>query len=202
MSEVSNSDSNRKKEILSNEKIFKKLLNNPTARTNLASIHAARSHKYGHVQFGPKKWYKEATNVSKKLSRQEDRRKFRQGLKSNIDFLNQLNLHDLMKGLLDGEQQIDDLPKAVQKKLTNSFECLNKVPIMDILKLIDDDKAKKLFLSIEKIVALAHVSQSMGNYFARDDALDPALSTVCQALREDTDFEFILKKCGGGLSRL
>ena len=64
--------------------------------------------------------------------------------------------------------------------------------MIDILKLIDNEKAKKIFTSIDKIVALAHVSQSMGNYFARDDFLDPALSTVCQALRGSKDFAFIL----------
>ena len=55
----------RKKEILSNEAIFKKLKSNVAARSNLASIHAARSHKYGHIHFGPKSWYKESNNISK-----------------------------------------------------------------------------------------------------------------------------------------
>ena len=201
-SDSSSSDSNRNKEILSNEKIFKKLLNNPAARSNLSSIHAARAHKYGLVQFGPKNWYKESVNISKKLTAQEDRRKFRQGLKCDVDFLNHLNLHDLMKSLLDGEQKIDELPKTVKEKLVDRFECLNKVPIIDTLKLINADKAKKLVSSVEKIVALTHVSQSMGSYFARDDALDPALSTVCQALRGNTDFEFILKKRGGTFQSL
>ena len=45
---------NRRKEVLSDEDIFKKLKNSVAARTSLASIHAARSHKYGHHQFGPK----------------------------------------------------------------------------------------------------------------------------------------------------
>ena len=106
-------------------------------------------------------------------------------------------MHDLMKGLLDGEQKIDDLPKTVKKKLSDKFECLSKVPIIDTLRLINADKAKKLVSSIEKFVALAHVSQSMGNYFARDDALDPALSTVCKTPRGNTDLEFILKKRRG-----
>ena len=44
----------RKKEILSDEALFKKLKNNIAARSKLSSIHAARAHKYGHVQFGPK----------------------------------------------------------------------------------------------------------------------------------------------------
>ena len=107
-----------------------------------------------------------------------------------------------MKSLLDGGNRIEELPKQVQRKLSENFECLSDVPVIDLLKLINADKAKKVFLSVEKIVALAHVSQSMGNYFARDDALDPALSTVCQALRGNTDFEFILKKRGGTFQSL
>ena len=45
---------NRRKEVFSDEDIFKKLKNSVAARTSLASIHAARAHKYGHHQFGPK----------------------------------------------------------------------------------------------------------------------------------------------------
>ena len=198
----SSSDSDHKKKFVDNEKIFKKLKNDPTARTNLASIHAARSHKYGYIQFGPKNWYKESLNVSQKFASQVDRRKFRQGLKCNVDFLNQLNMHDLMKELLNGEQELNELPKAVQIKLTDIFECLEKVPMIGILKLINKAKAEKICESLEKIVALAHVSQSMGDYFARDDALDPALSTVCQALRSDIDIEYVLKKSGGTFQSL
>ena len=42
----------------------------------------------------------------------------------------------------------------------------------------------------------------MGNYFARDDALDPALSTVCQALRGDNYFEYMLRRGGGSFQSL
>ena len=65
-------------------------------------------------------------------------------------------------------------------------------PFDDILKFIDQEKAQKILLTLDKIVALAHVSQSMGNYFARDDSLEPALSIVCQGLRGNNNFEYIL----------
>ena len=194
--------SKRSREIISNEAVFKKLKNNTAARASLSSIHAARAYKYGHVQFGPKSWYKESTNISEKLTNQEDRRKFRQGLKCNVDFLNQLNMHDLMKHLLDGKQDISSLPKSITVKLAGIFDCLKATLWIDILKLIDSEKAQKLFACIDKIVALAHVSQSMGNYFARDDAIDPALSTVCQALRGNIDFEHILRSRGGTFQSL
>ena len=192
----------RKKEFISDETLFKKLKNNPSARSKLSSIHSARAHKYGHVQFGPKSWYKEVVNISEKLTSQEDRRKFRQGLKCNVEFLNQLNMHDLTKTLLEGKQKISSLPKAVQTKVADIFECLENIPLIDILKFIDNEKANKIFSLIDKITALAHVSQSMGNYFARDDSLDPALSIVCQALRGNIDFELLLRSRGGTFQSL
>ena len=106
-------------------------------------------------------------------------------------------MHDLSKLFVDGEQRVEELPKRVHTQLKDFFECLNNVPILDILKLIDSAKAEKIFSTLEKIIALAHVSQSMGNYFARDDALDPALSTVCQGLRGNLGIVDMLKKSGG-----
>ena len=74
--------------------------------------------------------------------------------------------------------------------------------MIDILELIDREKAEKICSSMDKISALAHFSQSMGNYFARDDSLDPALSIVCQALRGNFDIEYILRKRGGTFQSL
>ena len=192
----------RSKKLVSDEALFKKLKNNPSARSKLSAIHSARSYKYGHVQFGPKSWYKEAVNISEKLSSQEDRRKFRQGLKCNVEFLNQLNMHDLTKILLEGKQKIKSLPKQCQTKVADIFECLKDIPLIDILKVIDNEKAHKIFSLIDKITALAHVSQSIGDYFARDDSLDPALSIVCEALRGTIDFELLLRSRGGTFQSL
>ena len=109
-------------------------------------------------------------------------------------------MHDLMKVLNEGKKDISSLPKNVCTKICDIFECLTEIPLLDILKLIDTEKAQKIFNTIDKIVALAHVSQSMGNYFARDDSLEPALSTVCQGLRGDSDFGQILRVRGGDVS--
>ena len=111
-------------------------------------------------------------------------------------------MHDLMKVLIEGKKDISSLPKNVCTKMGDIFECLTEIPLLDILKLIDTEKAQKIFNTIDKIVALAHVSQSMGNYFARDDSLEPALSTVCQGLRGDSDFGQILRVRGGTFQSL
>ena len=201
-SEDKSNESVSKKELISNEALFKKLKSSISARSSLSAVHAARAHKYGHVQFGPKTWYKDSENISEKLTSQDDRKKFRQGLKSDVDFLNQLNLHDLVKYFIGGKQNISTLNKSTRKKLGDIFECLKDVPLIDILKLIDPAKAGKIFTSIDKIVALAHFSQSMGNYYARDDSLDPALNVVCEALRGNFDIEYILRKRGGTFQSL
>ena len=90
------------------------------------------------------------------------------------------------------------MPKSIRAKLRDIFECLKEIPMIGILKFIDNEKAQKNFSTIDRIAALAHVSQSMGKYFARDDSLDPALSVVCLALRVNIDFELFLRSRRGG----
>ena len=107
-----------------------------------------------------------------------------------------------MKTLLDGKGDLNSLSNTVRAKLGEFFECLKDIPLIHVLKLIDNVKAHKICSTLDKIVSLAHVSQSMGNYFARDDSLDPALSTVCEGLRGSTDFEYILKSRGGTFQSL
>ena len=106
-----------------------------------------------------------------------------------------------MKTLLDGKGDLNSLSNTVRAKLGEFFECLKDIPLIHVLKLIDNVKAHKICSTLDKIVS-SHVSQSMGNYFARDDSLDPALSTVCEGLRGSTDFEYILKTRGGTFQSL
>ena len=111
-------------------------------------------------------------------------------------------MHDLMKSLLEGKRKLNALPKTTRDRLGNIFECLKEIPLLEILKFIDNAKATKILSALDKIVSLANLSQSMGNYFARDDSLDPALSVVCEGLRGDTDFEYLLKSRGGTFQSL
>ena len=69
-----------------------------------------RAFKYGHAQFGPTYWYKEGPNLASKLKNQSDRRKFRQGLRSDVDFVNQLNLINLNSLMINGDPK--NLPLA------------------------------------------------------------------------------------------
>ena len=73
---------------------YDRLRKNPQDRSRLENIHAARGHRYGIAHLGPKDLYQENPNVAIKLKTQSHRRKFRAGLKGDIDFLNQLNMLD------------------------------------------------------------------------------------------------------------
>ena len=109
-------------------------------------------------------------------------------------------MHDLMKNLVGGDKEVSSLSKSVTSKLRKIFACLKDIPVIEVVNIFNREKAQKIISSIDKIVALAHVSQSMGNYFARDDSLDPALNVVCRGLRGNMNFEHVLRYGGGHFS--
>ena len=179
------------------EQVYKKLLKDPMARSQLENLHAARAHKYGFSQFGSKFWYKESKNISRKLKSQADRRKFRIGLKGLIDFINQLNIVDLEKLLEDGESEgfkLLKMPTPVSPEIFCRY--LEHVPPMKLIEFVNKNKADNIRKAIEKISSLAHFSQSMADYYARDDALEPSLAVVCEVLRNTEDIGGLLKKRG------
>ena len=176
------------------EQVYTKLLKDPLARSQLENIHAARAHKYGHAQFGQKFWYKESKNLAQKFKSQADRRKFRIGLKGLIDFINQLNILDLEKVFEKGEAEGFKLLKMPTPVPPATFcNYLKKVPPLKLIEFVNQEKAKEIQKIMAKISSLAHFSQSMADYFARDDALEPALAVVCEVLRNTEDVGGVLK---------
>ena len=177
------------------EQIYEKLQTDPLARSCLENLHAARAHKYGHAHLGPKSWYKESTSLSTKLKSQADRRKFRAGLKGLIDFLNQLNIMDLERAFQKGESEGFNLLKMPVQIYPETFcKHLKNVPPMKLIEFVNAEKAADIRKLISKISSLAHFSQSMADYYAHDDALEPALAAVCEALRNHEDVGAVLDK--------
>ena len=180
------------------EHVYNKLLKDPMARSQLENLHAARAHKYGYAQFGSKFWYKESKNISRKFKSQTDRRKFRIGLKGLIDFINQLNILDLEKLLDKGDTEGFKLLKMPTAVAPETFcRYLEHVPPLKLVEFVDRQKAENIRKALAKISSLAHFSQSMADYFARDDALEPALAVVCEVLRNSEDIGGMMKKRGG-----
>ena len=191
------SNKNKDFDVAHFEEVYQKLCANPVARSRLENLHAARAHKYGHAHFGPKGWYKESTNIAKKFKSQAHRRKFRAGLKGLVDFLNQLNILDLEKGLAGGSAEgfkLLKMPVPVQPETFCQY--LKNVPPLSILEFINPQKAAIIRELIKKISSLAHFSQSMADFFAHDDALEPALAVICEVLRNKEDLCEVLTKRG------
>lgn len=177
--------------------VFHRLKVDRHARSQLENIHSARAFRYGHTHLGQKSWYKESTKIAENLKTQGDRRKFRIGLKSDVDFLNQLNIMDLESILQEGESEelnLLDLTKPVMPELL--FKSLKKAPPMKILGLFNKKMAADVQNLLKKIGSLAHFSQSMANFYALDDSLEPALAVVCKALRNGEDVGAILGERG------
>ena len=118
------------------QKTFQKLLKDRSARSRLDLLHTARGYKYGFTQFGPKNWYKDSQFLAKRLKTQADRRKFRQGLKANIEFINFLNVKDVEELFNSGDSgalKLLNLDESI--KPSELFAILDKVPLLSLLKL-------------------------------------------------------------------
>ena len=177
------------------EHVYNKLKKDPVARSQIENLHAARAFKYGYAQFGSKFWYKETKNIAKKLKSQQDRRKFRMGLKGLVDFINQLNIMDLEKLFDEGEPEGFKLLKLPSPIAPETFcKYLEHVPPLKLIEFVNQEKANKIRKAIKKISSLAHFSQSMTDYLARDDALEPALAVICEVLRDTEDIGGLMEK--------
>ena len=138
------------------------------------------------AQFGPKHWYKDTPLLATKLKSQSDRRKFRQGLKGDVEFVNYLNVQDLRTLLDSGDPDALKLLNLDENvKPSDLFSALKNVPLVKILSLWNEDKAVELLGLVDKIEQALHFSLSLTDYFAYDDALEPALAVVCESLRKE-----------------
>ena len=72
--------------------LFTSLKNFPHLRRSLPSLNSARSQLYSSSYFGNTKWYSEGFDFREKALSIPERRKFRFCLKSNVDFLIQLDI--------------------------------------------------------------------------------------------------------------
>ena len=122
--------------------------------------------------------------MANKLKSQSDRRKFRAGLKGDVDFINQLNMLDFEECLKAGSSEGLQVLKLQDHLLMSQLkEKLKDVSPIELLKFFNPEKADKIVKIFDNIVSVAHFGQSMLDYFALNDALEPALAVVCQQLR-------------------
>ena len=99
--------------------------------------------------------------------------------------------------LTEGEDEALNLLKLGEPVLPSDlFTSLEKVRPVKMLRLINETTATKILGILRKISELAHFSQSMADYFAHDDTLEPALAVLCEVLRTAPDIGAVLNnKC-------
>ena len=81
--------------------LYSKLQKYPHLRQALSSVNAARAFKHGSRAYGQKRWYREDFDLIRGIKTNKSRRQFRFGLKSNVEFLIQLDLENLRSCLLN-----------------------------------------------------------------------------------------------------
>ena len=102
---------------------------------------------------------------------------------------------DLEKFLNEGEMGAFKLLKMPgPMSLEKAKDVLGAAPPIKIIEFMNEEKAADILKLVKKISSLAHFSQSMAEFFARDDALEPALAVVCEVLRTCPDVGGILEK--------
>ena len=132
------------------------LRENKRARSNLASLHAARSCLFGCRGLGEKKWFNDKPGIATRLKTQAHRRQFRIGLIANTAFYNRLNLHDLESVLNTGTSS-DLAAVHPQSRLTFSefSDALKRLSPMELLHLFIPARAAEVSAAISDISALA-----------------------------------------------
>ena len=160
------------------EFLFNKLQKNPHLRKSLSAVNRARAFKYGSRAFGHKKWYKENFDTREGLRTNEDRRKFRFGLKSNIDFLIQLDVLNLRAHLQDNSFN----PQGVSQ---GAPQLLSDGSFISMMHNVDAKRCSTICAILDRISDNLDYSQSLAEYFATDDMLEPALMLITETLRRD-----------------
>ena len=171
---------------------FANLKENRAARRNLAALNQSRTYAYGPRAFGPKSWYADKPYLARRLKTQQQRRQFRLGLKSSIEFLNQLRISDLQSALADGDPAVlSELQRGTTATVEEFRELLSLTSPLNILRLFAPSKVEAITNIVDAIDSLADFNQKLGKYLGSHTALEPIHNVVCEILRSGTDFSSV-----------
>ena len=148
----------------------------------LSSLNSAKSLQYGSKFFGMQKWYTDDFNVSQKMQTNVDRRKFRFGLKSNVDFLIQLDIENLIFFLTTkGEKNAENcIPKQ-------NINTVSDGSFTDLMQKSNGVRLKSIEKILRRLRSNTNFTQSLSQYFAMDDMIEPVTCVINEALRRGPD---------------
>ena len=136
----------------------------------------ARAFNFGSRALGNKKWFKENFDTQEGLKSNKERRQFSFGLKSNVDFLIQLDLWNLKALLQNNTFTPQGLTHAPPQSLSDGS-------FLSMMHTMDAQRCTALCTLLTRINDNLDFSQSLSEYFATDDMLEPALMLIAESLR-------------------
>ena len=118
------------------------------------------------------------------------------GLKSSLEFLNQLRMGDLRTTLDGGDAAVlSHIPQDLRATVEEFRERLSLASPRHILTLFAPEKLDAISNILEGIEALADFNQRLGRHLAQQPALEPIHQVLCDILRSRLDFASVTSRC-------
>ena len=171
--------------------LFSSLKKYPYIRKSLSSINSARANIYSSSFFGKSKWYSEEFDFLSGPLSSVDRRKFRFCLKSNVEFLLQLDLNILKDLLIEQDPKIVNFKQQVQSH--SHAARFSDGSCLDLLNLANPGKSEMLCTILARLRSNLHFSQTMNEYMALDDKIEPAKMVVVEAIKNGPNLGSVLR---------
>ena len=157
---------------------------------SLSSLHLAKSHVYSNNFFGQKRFFGEEFDFSKAPLHPRDRRKVRFGLKSIVDFIVQLDLHNLKELLTEPEVRVEQFTDRLTFGENTQF---SDDSFFGFLRRVNPEKCRRLHLIVERIISNMHFSQSMSGFLASEDVIEAPKIVVTEAVKRGPDLGSFLR---------
>ena len=171
-----------------NRKLFEKNDRFGHINKSLSSLNSAKSLQYGSKFFGLQKWYTDDFNVSQKMQTNVDRRKFRFGLKSNVDFLIQLDIENLIFHLTTKAEKSSE--NCIPKQKINT---VSDGSFTDLMQKSNGVRLGSIEKILKRLRSNTNFTQSLSQYFAMDDMIEPVACVINEALRKGPDLGVSLR---------
>ena len=155
---------------------------------SLSSLNSAKTLQYGFKFFGMQKWYSDDFNVSQKMRINDDRRKYRFGLKSNVNFLIQLDIENLIYCLTtNGEGKMEDCIPSQE------INTVSDGSFADLMRISNGERLGSVVKILKRLRSNTNFTQSLAQYFAMDDMIEPVTCVINEALRKGPDLGAFLR---------
>ena len=171
------------------QKMFKSWEKYQFVKRSLSSINAARSQLYSSCFFGNEKWYTESCDFEKIIIHPIERRKFRFGLKSCVEFLIHLDIQNLRDCLSNDNYQAENF----LNRLNDTNPLLTGNSLLGMMKAAAPSKTTKIIEILDRIESNLHFSQRLNEFFATNQKINPARLVILEVMKKGPNMGAVLR---------